>query len=492
MRPAGDIKVWCRFLTRGRGAPSERDTVAAISGAGLTVCAHDANARSNNNNGGGCNGSSGILFFDGACEEVYDFLRESSRGGLERVLAIACGGKGALANGDAWELLCAGASDVLAWSHPSETAAAAAARFARWAEVDRIVESPLVKENLVGESPAWKSVLRRAVEVARFTDSSVLILGESGTGKELLARLIHTLDARPNKGELIILDCTTVVAELSGSEFFGHERGSYTSATYAREGAFALADRGTLFLDEVGELTPRLQSELLRVVQDGTYKRVGSNAWKQTSFRLVCATNRNLLCEEESQFRRDFFHRIAGWTCVLPSLAERTADIPHLVRHFLRRLCTNGDEPPELDEPVREYLLGREYRGNVRELKAVVERMARRHVGGGAITVGDVDEMMRPSSHAGNSASREWRDDGFESAIRRAVALGVGLKEIGNAATETAIRVAVGDEDGNLQRAARRLGVTDRALQMRRASQREEQKQPAATSPINSNGNHQK
>jgi transcriptional regulator with GAF, ATPase, and Fis domain len=468
MRAAGNIKVWCRFLAHERNALSEREMVVALCDAGLSVAAPDAQSRV----------GPGIVFLDCASEEVYDFLRETSRGGLERVLGVACGGR-ALSDGEAWELLRAGAADVLAWSRPAEIAAATAARFARWADVDRIVESALVKENLGGESPSWKSTLRRAVEVARFTDSSVLILGESGTGKELLARLIHTLDARPDKGELIIFDCTMVVQELSGSEFFGHERGSYTGATYAREGAFALADRGTLFLDEVGELTPRLQSELLRVVQEGTYKRVGSNAWKKTNFRLICAINKNLLREEESQFRRDFFHRIAGWTCVLPPLDERVADIPHLVKHFLSRLWPQGD-PLQLDEAVQEYLLRHEYRGNVRELKALVERMASRHVGPGPITVGDVDEGARPLP---DGALREWRDSHFEETIRRAIALGVGLKEIGNAATETAIRIAVGDEDGNLQRAARRLGVTDRALQMRRASRRDEPERSAASSP---------
>src|SRR4029453_7379501 len=103
-----------------------------------------------------------------------------------------------------------------------------------------------------------------------------------------------TLGPRPDKGRLVILDCTTVVPELSGSEFFGHERGAFTHAVSAREGAFALADKGTLFLDEVGELPPALQSELLRVVQEKTFKRVGSNTWRETSFRLVCATNRDL------------------------------------------------------------------------------------------------------------------------------------------------------------------------------------------------------
>lgn len=449
-------KIWRRFLTLGSHTPSDQDVVTAFSSVGIQLCDPES-----------VESGPGILFLDRVGDKTYDYLRELSNGGLNRVLVVVFE-KGASSGCGVWKLLNAGATDVLECCDVNQIAAAAVAKFDRWAEVDRIVDSPLVKENLVGASPVWKAVLRRTVEVARFTDSSVLILGESGTGKELLARLIHTLDTRADKGELIVLDCTTVVPELSGSEFFGHERGSYTNATYARDGAFALADHGTLFLDEVGELTPRLQAELLRVVQEGAYKRVGSNSWKKTKFRLICATNRNLLCEGESDFRRDFFHRIAGWTCVLPPLRERVADIPCLVEHFMSALWPDR-HMPQLAGAVRDYLISREYKGNVRELKAVVERMVRCHVGPGPLTVGDIDESARPVI---SDVLREWRDNRFEEAIRRAVATGVGLKEIGTAATETAIRIAIGDENGNLQRAARRLGVTDRALQMRRASKR--------------------
>ena len=377
-------------------------------------------------------------------------------------------------NNCAWRLLHAGASDVFAWEHSRAPAAEVAARLARWEEVDQLAESLLVKNNLVGASAAWKAALRQIVEVSHFSQSAILITGESGTGKELAARLIHTLDPRPHKRDLVTLDCTTVVPELSGSEFFGHERGSYTGAVTTRDGAFALADGGTLFLDEVGELSPRLQSELLRVVQERTYKRVGSNNWQGTNFRLVCATNRDLREEEaRGQFRRDFYHRIASWTCHLPPLRERAGDTLLLVRHFLKELCPDT-EPPPLDEAVQEYLLKRDYAGNVRELKGLVMRMVSRHVGPGPITVGDI----KGEDFDAEAAPPDWRDAPFECAIRRALALGVGLKEIGSAATETAISIAVGDEQGNLQRAARKLGVTDRALQLRRASRWEAGKSP--------------
>jgi DNA-binding NtrC family response regulator len=210
-----------------------------------------------------------------------------------------------------------------------------------------------------------------------------------------------------------------------------------------------------------------MQAELLRVVQERTYKRVGGNAWRRTNFRLVCATNRELLREEAlGQFRRDLYYRIAGWTCRLPSLRERPEDILPLAEHFMRQLRPDG-EPPELDEAVRAYLLGREYPGNVRDLRHVVARLMSRHVGPGPITAGDIPEEDWP---AAEPDAVGWCDESFDRAIGRALSQGVPLKEIGRAAEESAVRIAVGSEGGNLQRAARRLGVTDRALQMRRAA----------------------
>src|SRR5262245_5822629 len=330
-----------------------------------------------------CAGSSpgpGLLLFDGHAPELEHCIRERSLHGAERLIAVGMCGE-ALARGTGWRLLAAGASDVLCGSDAAAAAETIAARFARWAEVDRLVGSPVVTRNLVGQSLAWRAVLRQTVEVARFSGSSVLLGGESGTGKELVARLIHTLDAREDKRELVILDCTTIVPELSGSEFFGHEKGSFTSAVSARDGAFALADGGTLFLDEIGELPPRLQAELLRVVQEGTYKRVGSNAWQRTRFRLTTATNRDLLREvEEGRFRRDFHYRIAAWTCRLPPLRERREDIPLLVRHFLEEHY-GAEGTPAVDPAVLELLLTRDYPGNVRDLRQLVGRIAHRHVG---------------------------------------------------------------------------------------------------------------
>lgn len=410
----------------------------------------------------------GVLFFEEITPRLCSFLRDVSRNGLERVLAVTAS-HSALSEGAIWPLLRAGASDVFAWDHSSDPAGEIAARLNRWKTIDELVESSLVRNNLIGKSPIWKSLLRQIVEVAHFTETSVLIMGESGTGKELAARLIHTLNQRPNKRALVVLDCTTIVPELSGSEFFGHERGAFTGAVTPRDGAFALADGGTLFLDEVGELPFELQAKLLRVIQERTYKRVGGNTWQHTDFRLVCATNKDLLEEvKRGKFRHDLYYRIASFVFNLPPLRERTEDILPLVHHFLQELRPD-ENPVELDEPVREYMLRREYPGNVRDLKQLVTRVSHRHVGTGPITVGDIPEEERPLEGPGPAA---WQDESLERSIRRALALGVGLKEIGRAAEETAIRITVGNENGNLQHAARKLGVTDRALQMRRAARR--------------------
>ncbi|MES1241871.1 MAG: sigma 54-interacting transcriptional regulator [Acidobacteriota bacterium] len=458
MRARDRLSVWWERF--GAGERRDRGLLEALARRGVEC---QPLARSS-----GPTAGPGLLLFDAEAPEIADWVRERSGHGQERVIAVGAS-RESIARNSGWKLLEAGASDVLAGDDPAVAAEAVAARFERWEEVDRLVASTVVTRNLVGQSLAWRSVLRQVVEVARFGSSSVLLGGESGTGKELVARLIHTLDARDDKRELVVLDCTTIVPELSGSEFFGHERGSFTSAVAAREGAVALADGGTLFLDEIGELPLRLQAELLRVVQEGTYKRVGSNAWQKARFRLVCATHRDLLGEVEGGgFRRDLYYRIAAWTCRLPPLRERREDIPALVRHFLRERY--GDEVPEVDPEVLDLLLAREYPGNVRDLRQLVGRIAHRHVGTGPITVGDVPHEERPESSCPGFAARP---DGFEGAVRLALARRLGLKEIGNLAAETAIRLALEEEKGSLRRAAERLGVTDRALQMRRAARKQ-------------------
>src|SRR5690349_11406560 len=254
--------------------------------------------------------SAHVVLFDAVGPAVFELLRKrcGERGAC--LLAVASDRAG-LRDGGAWQLLSAGASDAFAYDETPGWPARVAARVERWWRVELLVSSPQVCHTLVGNSRRWHAALRDAIEAACFTDAPVVLTGETGTGKELVARLIHSLDERPRKGELVLVDCTTIVPTLSGSEFFGHERGAFTGATGSRDGAFALADRGTLFLDEVGELPLALQSELLRVVQEGAYKRVGGNDWRTTSFRLVCATNRDLFADAAvGRFRYDLLYRL--------------------------------------------------------------------------------------------------------------------------------------------------------------------------------------
>lgn len=363
-----------------------------------------------------------------------------------------------------WAALAAGAADVLWWPSFEDDPAPLLARVRRRLAVAQLAESDAVCQALVGRSAIWRALVREVVEVAAFSASPVLITGETGTGKDLIAQAIHQLSGCA--GELTVLDCTTLSPELAGSELFGHERGAYTGAVGARDGAFAQADQGALFLDEIGELPLPLQAQLLRVVQEHKYKRVGGNSWQPSRFRLICATNRDLEADVASgRFRADLLYRIAGWRCRTPPLRDRRDDILPLVTHFL---AAHAAPLPgcELDPAVREYLLTRDYPGNVRELRQTVARLWHRHCGCGPLTLGAVPPDER--AQCGTQLAAPWPDAAFASAIRHALDQGMSLTRITQASADTAIRIVLEQEGGSNQRAAQRLGVTDRALQIRR------------------------
>ena len=382
---------------------------------------------------------------------------------FRRVLVVI--GASATANGLIWQLLSCGASDVLSWRPTEEPGVAILLRLQRWNHIDANVGAPSVSRQLVGQSNAWLTALRRVVEISSFTTSSLLLTGESGTGKELVARLFHHLDPREGKRDLIVVDCTTIVPTLSGSEFFGHERGAFTGAMSAREGAFAAADRGTLFLDEVGELPLTMQAELLRVIQEGTYKRVGADKWRTTRFRLVCATNRDLTAElAAGRFRLDLFHRLASNVVRLPPLRERSGDILPLFAYFLTEAFGSD---PDVHPAVAELLEQRDYPGNVRDLRQLALRIAARHVGPGPVTPGDIPEEERPVGLARSPG--EWATGLLDQAVAAALRDGRGYREIRDAAADCAVRLSVERAGGNLRAAAQQLGVTDRMLQQRRA-----------------------
>jgi transcriptional regulator with GAF, ATPase, and Fis domain len=401
-------------------------------------------------------------------EELRDVIASAAAQSISHIVAILLGEADVCADAQ-WNLIRAGADDVLVAQPGTWLAARLHEQIRRWKAVDDLVLSDQVASLAVGASAVWRETLRRVVEIARFSAGFVLLSGESGTGKQVLAELVHSLDAREHKGNLVTVDCTTLLPELAGSELFGHEKGAFTGAIASRDGAFALADGGTLFLDEVGELPLLLQGQLLRVLQEKEFKRVGGNGFFRTEFRLISATNRNLAEEvQRGRFRLDLFHRVVAFNVNLPPLRDRQDDVLPLFNQFLRELIP-GKPPPGLDCAVSLYLRQRAYPGNVRELKQLATQMATHHVGVGPLTIGDIPQDERSSFDV---RRLDWRDEKFEQAIMRAVESGAGLRSIGQEAETTAIRLALGLANGNLHRAAQKLRVTDRALQLRRAGER--------------------
>jgi transcriptional regulator with GAF, ATPase, and Fis domain len=365
-------------------------------------------------------------------------------------------------------LLDAGFNDVVRWQGRKALAEYIRERSERWQRIEDILQSELVETSLVGHGKVWLNFLRSVIEATLYSRSNLLITGESGTGKELVSRLVHTLGKQEESAKLVLVDCSTVMNELSGSEFFGHEKGSYTSAASSREGAFALAHGGTLFLDEIGELPLRMQAELLRVIQEGAYKKIGSNTWQHTAFRLICATNRDLKqMISEKTFRGDLFYRISDVEIRVPSLHERREDVLALAEHFLREFYSehhSGKDAPAFDDNVKAFLMNKTYSGNVRELRQLVRRIAMRHIGCGSITLSAVPPGDRHEEQEAARNGSEFLPD-LESSIRHSVLKGANLFDIKNSAAFIAIKVALDLERGSRQKAAERLHITPRAIQ---------------------------
>lgn len=229
-------------------------------------------------------------------------------------------------------------------------------------------------EEIVSQSKAFGQVLRQVEQVAP-TQTTVLILGESGTGKELLARAVHNHSSRKNRS-LVKINCAALPATLIESELFGHEKGAFTGATAQKIGRFELADGGTIFLDEIGELPLELQPKLLRVLQEGEFERVGGSKTLRVNVRVVAATNRDLEKEvAEGRFREDLYYRLHVFPILSMPLRERTEDIPLLVSHFCKKHGPGiGRQidviPPDVIDTLKDY----HWPGNIRELENVIQR----------------------------------------------------------------------------------------------------------------------
>ncbi|MHB8215907.1 MAG: sigma-54 interaction domain-containing protein [Candidatus Sulfotelmatobacter sp.] len=229
-------------------------------------------------------------------------------------------------------------------------------------------------EQVIGNSPALEAVLEQVERVAP-TDSTVIIQGETGTGKELIAHAIHSLSSRCGR-PFVRLNCAAIPMDLLESELFGHEKGAFTGAIAQKIGRFELADRGTLFLDEVGDIPPALQPKLLRVLQEQEFERLGSTRTHQVDVRLVAATNRDLPeMVNRGEFRSDLYYRLNVFPIQLPPLRERREDIPALVTHFVevfgRRM---GREIEHIPMETMSALTSYEWPGNIRELQNLIER----------------------------------------------------------------------------------------------------------------------
>jgi len=239
-------------------------------------------------------------------------------------------------------------------------------------------------DDLVGQSEAILKVLKQVESVAQ-SNSSVIITGESGTGKELVARAIHSNSPR-KYFPLVSVHCGALTESLLESELFGHEKGAFTGAMFNRKGRFEMADGGTIFLDEIATISPKMQVELLRVLETKSFVRVGGNKEIASDFRVICATNRDLKGMVKSgNFREDLYYRLNVVNIAIPPLRERTEDIPLLVNHFIKKYCSSmSRDMISIDPAALKHLENFEFPGNVRELENMIER---------AIVVGNGKEI---------------------------------------------------------------------------------------------------
>ncbi|MBN1198536.1 MAG: sigma-54-dependent Fis family transcriptional regulator [Bacteroidales bacterium] len=229
-------------------------------------------------------------------------------------------------------------------------------------------------EDLIGNSQAMKHVLDQVESVAQ-SNASVIITGESGTGKELVARAIHANSSRKYY-PLVSVHCGALTESLLESELFGHEKGAFTGAIYNRKGRFEMADSGTIFLDEIATITPKMQVELLRVLETKTFVRVGGNKEISSDFRVICATNRDLkTLVKQGIFREDLYYRLNVVNINVPPLRERVEDIPLLVDYFIGKYCTKMNKPiVTMDDAAIKRLEAYSFPGNIRELENMIER----------------------------------------------------------------------------------------------------------------------
>ncbi len=279
----------------------------------------------------------------------------------------------------------------------------------------RVAEGPaaaptkkVARGSIVGSSPAMIELFKTVAQVAP-TTASVLVVGESGSGKELVARAIHEKSPRATKG-FVAVNCGALTESVLETELFGHEKGSFTGATAARRGLFEEADGGTLFLDEIGEISAKMQVQLLRVLETGEIRRVGSESAIKVDVRIVAATHRDLRAEVAAgRFREDLFFRLDVVVLTVPPLRDRKTDVPALVEHFTSELSERTGKPLRVADDAMATLKAYDYPGNVRELRHLLERAALLSQGG-VITGEDLppEAHATPQQRAAASLDTDW------------------------------------------------------------------------------------
>jgi two-component system NtrC family response regulator len=306
--------------------------------------------------------------------------------------------------------------------------------------------------NIISRNPRMHTIFELVRHIAG-TKSTVLIEGETGTGKELIAKAVH-YSSEDRQGNLVAVNCAALPENLLESELFGHERGAFTSAESRRKGRFELADKGTIFLDEIADVSQAMQAKLLRVLQERRFERVGGQESLEVDVRVVVATNKNLEKEvSEGKFREDLFYRLNVIKIDLPPLRERTEDIPLLVTHFLNKYARPNEPPKKVSPEAMERLLAYKWPGNIRELENAVERAAVTSIGD---TIG-VDKL--PPRVNGRAAEENPR---FEIDLKHP--LPFYLKQATEQIERQYIIRALEKSRGNVGRCAELCGLSRRSV----------------------------
>ncbi|MCS7043540.1 MAG: sigma-54 dependent transcriptional regulator [Bryobacteraceae bacterium] len=306
-------------------------------------------------------------------------------------------------------------------------------------------------ENVIGTGPKMQEVLAAVMRVAP-TRTTVLLCGESGVGKDLIARVIHHLSPRATQ-PFVKINCTTIPENLMESELFGYEKGAFTGATASRPGKFEQADRGTVFLDEIGDVPPAVQVKLLRVLQDREFERLGSNRTRQIDVRVIAATNADLRrALEEGNFREDLYYRLNVFPITIPPLRERREDIPLLAERFLRKFAAEtGSRVESISPEAMRKLVEYHWPGNVRELENVIER---------SLLYADGKVLLPEHIHLDYAPRRAVNG---QAAANGFLPEGMTLEQY----EQHLIREALRRAGGNKSQAARLLGLTRNALRYR-------------------------